>query len=130
MVPKPDLRKDARMSAVAIATRDARRLVSREAERSGEHVTVAIKRVAARLRSSPHAVWALLFRPPKKVCGDLLLALEAAVDNDLECEIRELEHELAVRRAGARQGRRADPGTLAEVEASIARLRALLQAAE
>jgi ribosomal protein L29 len=123
MVPKSDLR----MSAVAIAARDARRLVSRETERSGAHVTEAIRAVAGRLRSSPHSVWALLFRPPKTVSGDLLLALEAAVDQDLERQIRELEHELATRRAGARKGRRGNPGALAEVEKDIARLRAVLR---
>lgn len=113
--------------AHALAIQNARHLIKEEQERSGAPINKAIKNVAGRLRKSPTKLWALLFRPPKVVCGDLFLALEAAVDRSIERQIRELEHELAVRRARAGKARRADPAALAEVDEGIARLKAVLR---
>lgn len=114
------------MMYVAQASGYARRLVETEARRNGQPLKTAARSVARRLKASPGAIWSLLFRPPKQVSANLLFALETAVDHELEREIGELQHELATHRAGARQARRLDPGTRAEVEKDIARLRAVL----
>lgn len=117
------------MIYVARASGYTRRLVETEARRSSQPIKTAARAVARRLRISHGAIWNLLFRPPKQISANLLFALETAVDSELERELGELENELARHRAGALKARRLDPSTRAEIEADVARLRALLEGA-
>lgn len=112
------------VTTVVIASGYARRLVEAEARRSREPLKVALNPVARRLKAAPGALWSLLFRPPKQISADLFAALEAALEGEIQREIRALEHELATLRATSR---RSDRGTLEEVEAGIARLKAALR---
>jgi hypothetical protein len=111
------------MIYVAEASGYARRLVEDEARRNGQPIKVAARAVARRLKSSPSSIWSLLFRPPKQVSASLLFALHAAVERQIVREIEALNNELVSLR---QKGRRTDPSTLAEVEESLARLRARL----
>lgn len=114
------------MSGVLLASTYARRLVEREATRSGVNVKAAIGTVARRLRAPHGTIWGLLFRTPKRVGSDLLDALEAAVVREISSEIRALEHELESLTSRSSFDRRIDPGSLAEVEADLARLKGVL----
>jgi len=112
------------MSTVALASGYARRLVESEARRTGEPIKVALAPVARRLRAAPATLWSLLFRPPKQVSADLLAALEAAMEHELNAEIRTLQNELATLRAKALGSHHRK---IAEVQEGIARLRAALR---
>jgi hypothetical protein len=116
--------KGGAMSAVLHASSLARRLVESEARQAGTSLVDAIPAVARRLRASHNAVYALLFRLPKKVDADLCYSLEGAVADALQREIRTLENEMAAIISGAR---RLDASALAEVEADIARLKSRLR---
>jgi ribosomal protein L29 len=128
MVSNRDLQinqhEDWQMSTVALASGYARRLVENEARRTGEPLKVALNPVARRVRAAPATIWSLLFRPPKRVSADLLAALEAAMEHELNAEIRALQNELAALRATAH---RPNPRKIAEVEEGLARLRAVLR---
>ena len=112
------------MSTVPLASSWARQLVEAEQRRAGTGVKGAIQAVARRLRHPPGTVWGLLYRLPKAVSGDMLNALQDAVEAKLLRDIGELENELAAVRAGAR---RHSPGMVEEAERSLARLRAALR---
>jgi hypothetical protein len=114
------------MTAVAYASGYARRLVEGEARRSGQPLKIAARSVARRLKTSPGAIWGLLFRLPKQVNADLLFALHGAVDQEIVREIEALQDELANLR---RKDRRPDPIALEAIDADIARLRAVLRSA-
>jgi hypothetical protein len=111
------------MSTVALASGYARRLVEGEASRTGQPIKAALKPVSRRVRATPSTLWSLLFRPPKQISADLLAALAGAMEAELSAEIRRLQNELGALQTAMH---RFDPRKIAEVEAGIARLRAVL----
>jgi hypothetical protein len=114
------------MTMVLTARAYARRIVEGEARATGQPVKEVAKHVATRLKQPYGSIWALLFRSPKSVSADLLLALQEAVEKQLRGEIQALENELLAVRLGAL---RRDAGALAEIEEGIARLRSRLRTA-
>lgn len=111
------------MTAVATASHYARRLVEGEARATGQPIKEVARHVAARLRQPYGSIWALLFRAPKTVSGDLLIALQEAAERQVKLEIEALQNELLAVRLGAV---RRDARALAEIEAGLAGLRARL----
>jgi hypothetical protein len=111
------------MSHVETAGSYARRLCEMEARRTGLTLKDAIRPVARRLKAAPTAIWSLLYEPPKSICADLFARIQDAVDDALEREIHELELELAKVRAGAA---RRSPVEMAEIDATLAKLRSLI----
>lgn len=110
---------------VAVAARYARRLAEAEARRSCVTLTAAYRSVARRLRTSPSAIYGLLFRRPKNISADLFFALQAAVERDLQREIETLEQELTTI---GRRARLIDPATVEDIDAGIAALKSKLRA--
>ncbi|GJE45463.1 hypothetical protein [Methylobacterium soli] len=127
----PDLRtkqpESRAMTTVATASRYARRLVEVEARTTGQPVKEVAKHVAARLRQPYGSIWGLLFRAPKTVSAELLVALQEAVERQVRLEIQALENELLAVRLGAL---RRDDRALEEIEAGIAGLKARLAASQ
>lgn len=111
------------MTTVVTASRYARRLVEGEARTTGQPIKEVARHVAARLRQPYGSIWGLLFRSPKTVSAELLVALQEAVEKQVRLEIAALENELLAVRLGAL---RRDDGALEEIEAGIAGLRARL----
>ncbi|TXN33927.1 hypothetical protein [Methylobacterium sp. WL19] len=114
------------MTTVSTASRYARRLVEGEARTTGQPIKEVAKHVATRLRQPYGSIWGLLFRSPKTVSAELLVALQEAVEKQVRLEIQALENELLAVRLGAL---RRDAGALEEIEEGIARLRARLAGA-
>jgi hypothetical protein len=112
------------MNTVALASGYARSLVENEARRTGQPIKAALKPVSRRVRTTPSALWSLIFRPPKQISADLLAALAAAMEAELLAEIGRLRNELE---ALQKAMHRISPRKIAEVEAGIARLRSLLR---
>lgn len=112
------------MTTVAMAKAYARRIVESEARSSGQPIKEVAKSVAARLRQPYGSIWGLLFRAPKTVSAELLVALQDAVERQVRLEIQALENELLAVRLGAL---RRDEGALEEIEEGIARLKARLR---
>lgn len=112
------------MPTVAMATAYTRRLVEHEARISGEPIKEVAKHVATRLRQPYGSIWGLLFRSPKTVSAELLVALQEAVEKQVRLEIQALENELLAVRLGSL---RRDAGALQEIEAGLAGLRAKLR---
>lgn len=112
------------MTTVTTASLYARRLVEGEARATGEPIKEVAKQVATRLRQPYGSIWGLLFRAPKTVSAELLVALQEAVEKQVRLEIAALENELLAVRLGAL---RRDEGALQEIEAGIAGLRAKLR---
>lgn len=113
------------MTTVVMASRYARRLVENEARATGQPMKEVAKHVAARLRQPYGSIWGLLFRSPKTVSAELLVALQEAVEKQVRLEIQALENELLAVRLGTL---RRDAGALEEIEAGIEGLRARLAA--
>lgn len=111
------------VSSVALASSYARSLVEAERSNAGTDTRQSVASVARRLRRPAGTVWNLLFRAPKEVSYDLFVALEQALERKIERQIADLENELLALRASRR---RLPPGTLAEAEGSLARLKASL----
>lgn len=111
------------MPTVTLATAYTRRLVEHEARQTGQPIKEVAKHVAARLRQPYGSIWGLLFRSPKTVSADLLVALQEAVEKQVRLEIQALENELLAVRLGSL---RRDEGALQEIEAGIAGLKARL----
>lgn len=114
------------MPTVAAASRYTRRLVESRARETGAPVKEAARDVAARLRQPYGSIWGLMFRAPKTVSAELLVALQEAVEKQVRREISALENELLAVRLGAL---RRDDRALEEIEAGIAGLRARLDRA-
>lgn len=112
------------MTTVTTASLYARRLVEGEARVTGEPIKEVAKHVAKRLRQPHGSIWGLLFRSPKTVSAELLVALQEAVEKQVRLEIQALENELLAVRLGAL---RRDEGALQEIEAGIAGLRTKLR---
>ena len=121
------LRSEQPMDGVTVASGYARRLVEGEARRSGLGIKDAVQPVARRLRASHGSVWGLLFRVPKDISKTLFDRLEAAVEREVIRDMGALENELAAIRASSGGSR---TRTLAEAEASLARLKAALGGGE
>lgn len=115
------------MTMVLTARAYARRIVEGEARATGQPIKEAAKHVAARLRQPHGSIWALLFRAPKSVSAELVVALQEAVEKQVRQEIQALENELLAVRLGTL---RRDASALAEIEKGIAGLRAKLRAAD
>ena len=68
--------------------------------------------VARRAKASRHAVWALVYRPPKSVCADLYLALGRIYERECLCQadkyLQEREKAQAKTSVGAALLRKAD----------------------
>lgn len=114
------------MTMVLTARAYARRIVEGEARATGQPIKEVAKHVATRLRQPHGSIWALLFRAPKTVSADLMVALQEAVEKQVRQEIQALENELLAVRLGAI---RRDAAALAEIEEGIAGLRARLRGA-
>lgn len=114
------------MPTVTVAARHTRRLVEGRARETGAPLKEAARDVAARLRQPYGSIWGLMFRAPKTVSAELLVALQEAVEKQVRREIQALENELLAVRLGAL---RRDDRALEEIEAGIAGLRARLHAA-
>lgn len=111
------------MTTVTTASFYARRLVEGEARATGKPIKAVASDVATRLRQPYGSIWGLLFRSPKTVSAELLVALQEAVEKQVRLEIQALENELLAVRLGAL---RRDAFDLEEIETDIARLRAKL----
>ncbi len=112
------------MTTVVMASKYARRLVETEARQTGQPIKEVAAHVATRLRQPYGSIWGLLFRAPKTVSAELLVALQEAVEKQVRLEIQALENELLAVRLGAL---RRDAGALEEIEAGIAGLKARLR---
>ena len=119
--------RDRAMPTVTVASRYTRRLVESHARETGAPIKDAARDVAARLRQPYGSIWGLMFRAPKTVSAELLVALQEAVEKQVRREINALENELLAVRLGAI---RRDARALEEIEEGIAGLRARLQAAK
>lgn len=128
-MPHPPPRDIEPMSAIAsdeLARSWARRIERNEARRLGLPIAAARKRVAYRLGVAPGTLENLSRDRMKGVRLWLFDTLKAAVVADLRREIAAHEHELA---ALARDSRGDLGGSLAEAEAGLVRLRALISEA-
>lgn len=114
------------MTTVSTASHYTRRLVESRARETGASVKGAARDVAAHLRQPYGSIWGLLFRAPKTVSAELLVALQEAVERQVRREINALENELLAVRLGSL---RRDDRALEEIEAGIAGLRARLDRA-
>lgn len=112
------------MPTVTAATGYTRRLVESRARETGASVKDAARDVAAHLRQPYGSIWGLLFRAPKTVSAELLVALQEAVEKQVRREINALENELLAVRLGSL---RRDDRALEEIEAGIAGLKARLR---
>lgn len=119
--------KSRAMTTVATAQGYARCLVEAESRVTGQPLKEVARDVACRLRQPYGSIWGLLFRAPKTVSAELLVALQEAVDRQVRLEIAALENELLAVRLGAL---RRDAGALEEIEAGLAGLRAKLASAK
>lgn len=114
------------MPTVTVAASYTRRLVEGRVRETGASVKDAARDVAAYLRQPYGSIWGLLFRAPKTVSAELLVALQEAVERQVRREINALENELLAVRLGAL---RRDARALEEIEAGIAGLKARLRTA-
>jgi len=114
------------MPTVTVAASYTRRLVESRARETGASVKDAARDVAAHLRQPYGSIWGLLFRAPKTVSAELLVALQEAVERQVRREINALENELLAVRLGSL---RRDDRALEEIEAGIAGLKARLRTA-
>ena len=114
------------MPTVTVAASYTRRLVESRARETGASVKDAARDVAAHLRQPYGSIWGLLFRAPKTVSAELLVALQEAVERQVRREINALENELLAVRLGSL---RRDDRALEEIEAGIAGLKARLRPA-
>lgn len=114
------------MPTVTVAASYTRRLVESRARETGASVKDAARDVAAHLRQPYGSIWGLLFRAPKTVSAELLVALQEAVERQVRREINALENELLAVRLGSI---RRDDRALEEIEAGIAGLKARLRSA-
>ena len=114
------------MTTVATASAYARRIVESEARISGQPVKEVARHVANRLRQPYGSIWGLLFRAPKTVSAEVLVALQEAVEKQARLEIQALENELLAVRLGSL---RRDARALEEIEEGIAGLRTRLRTA-
>lgn len=112
------------MPTVSVAANYTRRLVESRARETGASVKDAARDVAAHLRQPYGSIWGLLFRAPKTVSAELLVALQEAVEKQVRREINALENELLAVRLGSL---RRDDRALEEIEAGIAGLKARLR---
>lgn len=115
------------MTTVATASLYARRIVEGRSRQTGQPLKEVARDVARQLRQPYGSIWGLLFRAPKAVSAELLLALQEAVDRQVRLEIEALENELMAVRLGAL---RRDARALEEIEAGITGLRAKLASAK
>lgn len=114
------------MPTVTVAASYTRRLVESRARETGASVKDAARDVAAHLRQPYGSIWGLLFRAPKTVSAELLVALQEAVERQVRREINALENELLAVRLGSL---RRDDRALEEIETGIAGLKARLRTA-
>lgn len=114
------------MTMVSTASFYARRLVETESRVTGRPMKEVTGHIATRLRQPYGSIWGLLFRSPKSVSAELLVALQEAVEKQVRQEIQALENELLAVRLGAI---RRDASDLEEIETDISRLRARLRSA-
>ncbi len=112
------------MPTVAAAAGYTRRLVEGRVRETGASMKDAARDVAAHLRQPYGSIWGLLFRAPKTVSAELLVALQEAVEKQVRREIQSLENELLAVRLGAL---RRDARALEEIEAGIAGLKERLR---
>jgi hypothetical protein len=85
---------------VSDARQWANNLVQREARGPGDTEN-AMRRVSQRYGVDYSALWALRYRPPKRVFADIYFALRHAYEAECERQLRQLEHELEITRAKA-----------------------------
>ncbi|QDI81670.1 hypothetical protein E8E01_15060 [Methylorubrum populi] len=78
------------MPTVTVAASYTRRLVESRARETGASVKDAARDVAAHLRQPYGSIWGLLFRAPKTVSAELLVALQEAVERQVRREINAL----------------------------------------
>lgn len=109
---------------VDLAQKWAERLLRAESTRTGLTVRQSAERVARKLKSSPSALLALLYAPPKDIGTRFFETLRAAVEREINSDIEALQNELA-----AARGRRLDAGhgEIAQIEADLERLLARLK---
>jgi hypothetical protein len=61
----------------------------------------AMRRVAARYGVDFRALWALRYRPPKRIFADIYFVLRAAHAAECERQLRRLRHDLELTKAAA-----------------------------
>jgi hypothetical protein len=85
---------------VTSARQWANGLVQRETRGPGDTEN-AMRRISARYGVDFQALWALRYRPPKRVFADTYFALKHAYEAECERQLRLLNHELTITKAKA-----------------------------